>query len=91
MDLKSALTWSDEVEQALERLLGVVRPRRDQRRRPRSPHAEGRSYAAGADVTVEAGSGEPGSRTSGDEVGELVEQRGLGLAPTICLTTSPFW
>jgi GNAT superfamily N-acetyltransferase len=27
MDLKSALTWRDEVEQALERLLGVVRPR----------------------------------------------------------------
>lgn len=26
MDLKSALTWKDEVEQALERLLGVVRP-----------------------------------------------------------------
>jgi GNAT superfamily N-acetyltransferase len=27
MDLKSALTWRDEVEQALERLLGVVRPK----------------------------------------------------------------
>jgi len=26
MDLRSALTWKDEVEQALERLLGVVRP-----------------------------------------------------------------
>lgn len=27
MDLKSALTWRDEVEQALERLLGAVRPK----------------------------------------------------------------
>jgi GNAT superfamily N-acetyltransferase len=26
MELKSALTWKDEVEQALERLIGVVRP-----------------------------------------------------------------
>jgi GNAT superfamily N-acetyltransferase len=26
MDLRSALTWKDEVEQALERLLGAVRP-----------------------------------------------------------------
>ena len=26
MDLRSALTWRDEVEAALERLLGVVRP-----------------------------------------------------------------
>lgn len=26
MDLRSALTWKDEVEQAVERLLGVVRP-----------------------------------------------------------------
>lgn len=26
MDLRTALTWRDEVEQALERLLGVVRP-----------------------------------------------------------------
>jgi hypothetical protein len=28
MDLRSALTWKDEVEAALERLLGVVRPLR---------------------------------------------------------------
>jgi hypothetical protein len=28
MDLKSALTWRDEVELALDRLLGVVRPAR---------------------------------------------------------------
>ncbi len=28
MDLRSALTWKDEVEAALERLLGVVRPRK---------------------------------------------------------------
>lgn len=28
MDLRSAVTWKDEVEQALERLLGVVRPAR---------------------------------------------------------------
>jgi hypothetical protein len=28
LDLKSAVTWRDEVENALERLLGVVRPAR---------------------------------------------------------------
>jgi hypothetical protein len=26
MDLRSALTWRDEVEAALEKLIGVVRP-----------------------------------------------------------------
>ena len=30
LDLRSALTWRDEVEQALERLLGAVRPGRSQ-------------------------------------------------------------
>lgn len=28
MELRSVLTWKDEVEQAVERLLGVVRPKR---------------------------------------------------------------
>lgn len=34
MDLGTALTWKDEVEQAVERLLGVVRPARARRPAP---------------------------------------------------------
>ncbi len=34
MDLRSALTWRDEVEAALERLIGVVRPTPKPRRTP---------------------------------------------------------
>ncbi|QBR92904.1 GNAT family N-acetyltransferase [Nocardioides euryhalodurans] len=34
MDLRSAVTWKDEVEAALERLVGVVRPAKRPRRAP---------------------------------------------------------
>ena len=34
MDLRSALTWRDEVEAALEKLIGVVRPTRPREARP---------------------------------------------------------
>ena len=37
MELKSAVTWKDEVEQALERLLGAVRPRPHARPAPKPP------------------------------------------------------
>ena len=37
MDLKSAVTWKDEVEQALEKLLGAVRPRPHARPAPKPP------------------------------------------------------
>jgi GNAT superfamily N-acetyltransferase len=41
MDLRSAVTWKDEVEAALERLVGVVRPRPKPRRAPEgAPRAE---------------------------------------------------
>ena len=39
MELKSALTWRDEVEQALERLLGVVRPTPRPAPKPTQPPA----------------------------------------------------
>jgi GNAT superfamily N-acetyltransferase len=39
MELKSALTWKDEVEQALERLLGVVRPTPRPAPKPTQPPA----------------------------------------------------
>lgn len=39
MELKSALTWREEVEQALERLLGVVRPARRPAPKPSQPPA----------------------------------------------------
>ena len=39
MELKSALTWKDEVEQALEKLLGVVRPAPRPAPKPTQPPA----------------------------------------------------
>lgn len=39
MELKTALTWRDEVEQALERLLGVVRPAVRPAPKAAPPHA----------------------------------------------------
>jgi GNAT superfamily N-acetyltransferase len=39
MELKSALTWRDEVEQAIEKLLGVVRPAVRPAPKPARPHA----------------------------------------------------
>ena len=39
MELKSALTWKDEVEQALEKLLGVVRPTPRPAPKPTQPPA----------------------------------------------------
>ncbi len=42
MDLRSAVTWKDEVEAALERLVGVVRPRPKPRRAPEvAPRSDG--------------------------------------------------
>ena len=42
MDLRSAVTWKDEVEAALERLVGVVRPTPKPRRAPEgAPRADG--------------------------------------------------
>lgn len=74
MDLRSALTWRDEVELALERLLGAVRPTRHPRR---APARRGRRASAGRRLV--------------DELVELLEQRGLGRAPTMVRTTSPPW
>ena len=46
MDLRSTVTWRDEIEAALERLIGVVRPRHKQLTRPKlsggSTHSFGR-------------------------------------------------
>jgi GNAT superfamily N-acetyltransferase len=50
MDLRSAVTWKDEVEAALERLVGVVRPQTKPRHAPegapRSGRTAGRSVRA---------------------------------------------
>ena len=37
LDLRSALTWRDEVEAALEKLIGVVRPRPEPSAEPPAP------------------------------------------------------
>lgn len=48
MELKSALTWRDEVEQAIEKLLGVVRPAVRPAPKAARPHArDGRPPALG--------------------------------------------
>ena len=39
MDLRSALTWRDEVEAALERLVGAVRPSPKTTRAPKATRA----------------------------------------------------
>ena len=43
MDLRSAVTWKDEVEAALERLVGVVRPQTKQRHAPEGAPLSGRT------------------------------------------------
>ena len=68
MDLRTALTWKDEVEAALEKLLGAVRPKPATEARRRT------ATRAAARLELELS----GRWASGDELGELVEQRGLG-------------
>jgi hypothetical protein len=43
MDLRSAVTWKDEVEAALERLVGVVRPQTKPRHAPGGAPRSGRT------------------------------------------------
>ena len=56
MDLRTALTWKDEVEAALERLLGRgpagarSRRRSDQDRRPDAPRRAGPAAECGSDL-----------------------------------------
>ena len=51
MDLRLALTWKDEVEAALERLLGAVRPTAEApTRAPNGRPADGLRMACGTEV-----------------------------------------
>jgi GNAT superfamily N-acetyltransferase len=45
MDLRAAVTWKDEVEAALERLVGVVRPSKKPRHAPEGAPRSGRTIA----------------------------------------------
>ena len=88
MDLRTALTWRDEVEQALERLVRAMRPIV----RP-APKASGPRPGArrSESVTTVARRLVDRRADQADELGDLVEQRGLGARTTMDFTTSPPW
>ena len=53
MDLRSAVTWKDEVEAALERLVGVVRPQTKPRHAPEGAPRSGRTVGRGVERPTE--------------------------------------
>ena len=96
MDLRSALTWRDEVEAALEKLIGVVRPA------PKpSTERPSRNMPGGSDERYPADRSQrealPGQRACrGEAQASMNSESSLssaafGRAPTIDRTTSPFW
>ena len=90
MELRSTLSWREDVEVALERLLGSMTPERVCSGQARPPSA-----AAEANAKRRAGrmACPPLKRRNrSDELGQVLEQRRLRLgADLICFTTSPFW
>jgi GNAT superfamily N-acetyltransferase len=80
LELRSALTWREELEVALDRLLGVVRPVQVR------PSHGGRALRQAQRPPVEAPDrrrAQPMNSASSLRITDL------GRAPTICLTTSP--
>ena len=76
MDLRSTVTWRSEVEAALEKLVGVVRPAPKPRRAPEAtPRSAGRQNGVGQAMTSDSS----------------LSRAALGRAPTIDFTTSPPW
>lgn len=111
MELKTALTWKDEVEQAVSALLGAVR-RPAVRPKPARPQGARRTAAGMIElldrstgkaarplVRERTASGRPGGGLDGlaHRPGHAVKSASslssaaLGFAPTMVLTTSPFW
>ena len=82
MDLRSALTWRDEVEAALEKLIGVVRP-------APKPTPDATEDGAGPSQ-ARAERACRGAQASMNSESSL-SSAALGRAPTIERTTSPFW
>lgn len=79
MDLRTAISWRDEVEAALERLVGAVRPTPKSARGP-APKATRASRSVRSAPTDQAMNSE-----------SSLSSVALGRAPTIDFTTSPPW
>ena len=86
MDLRSALTWKDEVEAALERLVGVVRPALHRAGAPPADARDpGRRVTSGVCVRPAWAGRQPANSSSSLSIAAL------GRAPTMLRTTSPPW
>ena len=88
MELRSAISWKDEVESALEKVWGVVRPTQKATRpigSVRRPHDARRSVRR-ALRRVAASRSEAQMKPSSS-----LRSAALGLAPTMDFTTSPSW
>ena len=98
MELRSAISWKDEVEAALEKLWGVVRPaparapqqpgrcRRGVRRLSGSRTHDAPAAPRGAHRGAMRASGAASTQMKS---ASSLRSAALGLAPTIDLTTSP--
>ena len=84
MDLRTAVTWRDEVEAALERLLGAVRPA--PKTTPTAPEVDASGRAAGS-------TGSASGSLAGQAMNSAssLSSAAFGRAPTIDFTTSPPW
>ena len=86
MDLRTALTWRTEVEAALERLVGAVRPR---------PAQRGPAVTRTEPVAARTGEPRPSRVPSSRRAAQAMKSASslssvaLGRAPTIDFTTSP--
>ena len=100
MELRSAISWKDEVEAALEKLWGVVRPA--PARAPQRPDAADAAYARlsgpgthdapAAPWRSAPGRGgccDSGAASTQMKSASSLSSAALGLAPTMDLTTSP--
>ena len=84
MELRSALTWRDEVEAALERLLGVVAARAEASARTATPKATRSGRHA-----LRRASGDGPESAQAMKSASSLSSAALGRAPTIDFTTSP--
>ena len=84
MDLRSALTWREEVESALERLVGVVRPSPQAARPPTPSRVSGTASRASRELS-------PGLDQLPMNSESSLSSAALGRAPTMVRTTSPPW
>ena len=89
MDLRSAITWKDEVEAALEKLWGVVRPSRSAPRSSPGPCRRGVRTTPRALREERAGARGVREDSTQMKSASSLRSAALGLAPTMDFTTSP--